>query len=76
MEEKYIQVMDSEERHQGLTNLCLPPMTPSLRDSIEMAVRTIITFHHKYPQEYPTPRVPSAPSVTGGTIFGFCPRKT
>ena len=69
LEERYIQVMDSEERHQGLTNLCLPPMTPSLRDNIEMAVRTIITFHHKYPHEYPSPRVPSSPSVTGGTIW-------
>ena len=75
LEEKYVQVMDSEERHQGLTNLCLPPMTPSLRDNIEMAVRTIITFHHKYPQEYPSPRVPSAPSVTGGTILVFVPGK-
>ena len=75
LEEKYIQVMDSEERHQGLTNLCLPLMTPSLRDNIEMAVRTIITFHHKYPQEYPTPRVPSTPSVTGGTILVFVPGK-
>ena len=75
LEERYIQVMDSEERHQGLTNLCLPPMTPSLRDNIEMAVRTIITFHHKYPQEYPSPRVPSSPSVTGGTILVFVPGK-
>ena len=75
LEDKYIQVMDSEERHQGLTNLCLPPMTSSLRDNIEMAVRTIITFHHKYPKEYPHPRVPSSPSVTGGTILVFVPGK-
>ena len=75
LEERYIQVMDHEERHQSLTNLCLPPLTPSLRDNIEMAVRTIITFHHKYPHEYPTPRVPSAPSVQGGTILVFVPGK-
>ena len=43
LEDRYIQVMDHEERHQNLTNLCLPPLTPSLRDNIEMAVRD---YHH------------------------------
>ena len=75
LEDRYIQVMDHEERHQSLTNLCLPPLTPSLRDNIEMAVRTIITFHHKYRHEYPSPRIPSTPSVQGGTILVFVPGK-
>ena len=75
LEDKYIKMMDHEERHQKLTNLCLPPLTPALRDNIEMAVRTIITFHHQYPQEYPTPRIPSTPAVQGGTILVFVPGK-
>ena len=75
LEERYIQTMDSEERHQHLTKLCLPSATPCLRDNIELAVRTIITFHHKYPNEYPSPRVPSTPSVAGGTVLVFVPGK-
>ena len=70
LEDRYIQVMDHEERHQNLTNLCLPPLTPSLRDNIEMAVRTIITFHHKYPIGYPSRDAP-----IGGTILVFVPGK-
>ena len=70
LEDRYIQTMDSEARHQELVNLCLPPTTPTLRDNIEMAVRTIITFHHKYPIGYPTAETPM-----GGTILVFVPGK-
>ena len=70
LEEKYIQTIDNDERHQALTNLCLPPLTSSLRDNIEMAVRTIITFHHKFPVGYP-----SAETPMGGTILVFVPGK-
>ena len=70
LEDRYIQVMDHEERHQNLTNLCLPPLTPSLRDNIEMAVRTIITFLHKFPIGYPSKDTP-----IGGTILVFVPGK-
>ena len=64
LEERYIQIMDSEARHQELVNMCLPPATPTLRDNIELAVRTIVTFHHKYP------RYPSQ-----GNDLGFCSRE-
>ena len=70
LEERYIQTMDHEERHVELTNTCLPPLTPSVRDNIEMAVRTVITFHHRYPIGYPTANTPIA-----GTILVFVPGK-
>ena len=49
IEERYIKTMDNEDRHQQLVNMCLPTPSPSLRDNIEMAVRTVITFHHRFP---------------------------
>ena len=58
LEHRYIQTMDSESRHQELVNLCLPRWTPTLRDNIELAVRTIITFHHNYPNGYPDHKTP------------------
>ena len=41
-----------------------------MRDNIEMAVRTVITFHHSDPVGYPTPNTP-----IGGTILVFVPGK-
>ena len=70
LEDRYIQTMDSEAGHQELVNMCLPPATPTLRDNIEMAVRTVITCHHRYPIGYPTADTP-----IGGTILVFVPGK-
>ena len=70
LEERYIQTMDNEDRHEELVNMCLPPLTPSVRDNIEMAVRTVITFHHRYPTGYP-----SASTPLMGTILVFVPGK-
>ena len=70
IEERYIKTMDNEDRHQQLVNMCLPSNTPSLRDNIEMAVRTVVTFHHRYPTGYP-----SASNPIGGTILVFVPGK-
>ena len=70
LEDRYIQTMDSEGRHQELVNLCLPAPTPTLRDNVELAVRTVITFHHKYPKGYPNPQTP-----IDGTILVFVPGK-
>ena len=69
LEDRYIQTMDSEGRHQELVNLCLPPLTPAVRDNIELAVRTVITFHHK-PRGYPDHKTPIE-----GTILVFVPGK-
>ena len=41
LEDRYIQTMDSEARHQELVNMCLPPSTPMVRDNLELAVRTL-----------------------------------
>ena len=54
LEERYIQTMDNEDRHEQLVNMCLPIHSPAVRDNIEMAVRTVITFHHRYPVGYPS----------------------
>ena len=70
LEDKYIQTMDNESRHQELVNLCLPPSTSTLRDNIELAVRTMITFHHNYPWGYPDHKTPIE-----GTILVFVPGK-
>ena len=50
--------------------MCLPPSTPTLRDNIELAVRTIITFHHNYPWGYPDQKTPIE-----GTILVSVPGK-
>ena len=60
--------MDNEARHQELVNMCLPLNTPTLRDNIELAVRTVVTFHHRYPKGYP-----SADTPLKGTILAFVP---
>ena len=70
LEDRYIQTMDNEARHQELVNMCLPASTPTLRDNIEMAVRTVVTFHHRYPKGYPTAETPLK-----GTILVFVPGK-
>ena len=70
LEERYIQTMDNEDRHEQLVNMCLPPLAPAVRDNIEMAVRTVITFHHRYPIGYP-----SASTPLNGTILVFVPGK-
>ena len=68
LEDRYIQTMDNEARHQELVNMCLPPSTPTLRDNIELAVRTVVTFHHRYPKGYPSDETPLQ-----GTILVFIP---
>ena len=70
LEDKYVKAMDSEGRHQELISLCLPPLTPTLRDNIELAVRTVVTFHHQYPKGYPNPK-----TTMEGTILVFVPGK-
>ena len=70
LEDRYIQTMDNEARHQELVNMCLPPNTPTVRDNIELAVRTVITFHHRYPRGYPADDNPLE-----GTILVFVPGK-
>ena len=70
LEERYIKTMDNEDRHEQLVNLCLPSPTPAVRDNIEMAVRTVITFHDRYPIGYPSANTPLK-----GTILVFVPGK-
>ena len=53
LDEKYIETMDGEGRHQKLVNACLPPDTPTVRENFELAARAIITLHHKYARGYP-----------------------
>ena len=71
LEERYIQTMDNEDRHEKLVNMCLPPLTPTVRDNIEMAARTVITWHHRYPIGYPSSNTP----LLKGTILVFVPGK-
>ena len=41
-----------------------------MRDNIELAVRTVVTFHHKYAKGDPNPKTPME-----GTILVFVPGK-
>ena len=70
LEDRRTKTMDSEGRHQELVNLCRPPLTPTVRDSIEIAVRAVTTFHHKCPKCYPDHKTPME-----GTILVFVPGK-
>ena len=40
-----------------LIKVCLPPNTPTVRDNIELAVRAIITLHHKFAKGYPRSQI-------------------
>ena len=70
LHEKYVDTMDSEGRHQELVNVCLPPDTPTVRDNIELAVRAIVTLHHKHARGYSDHKTPIE-----GTILVFVPGK-
>ena len=53
LEHTYIKTMSIDGRHQRLTNYCLPPDAPAVRDNIETAVRAVLTFHHSYANGFP-----------------------
>ena len=63
--------MDTSGRHQQLENkFCLYPEVPAARDNLELAVRAVITLHHKYAAGYPDKN-----GVKDGTILAFVPGK-
>ena len=66
-------VFESEERHQDLTNYCLPFRTPIVRDNLEYALRTVVTLHHRYRDGYGRDREGKPDASIKGPIVVFCP---